>query len=172
MILSPTKDLSETELQMLTDYVQAGGDLFITVSYTDPDELPNFYALYRLYGFEPIPGLVLEDEARTDAYYESIPNLTPKMLATDATGTLVAAGYDTLILAGARALETPTQQDSALSVYVALESTRAHTSAPWARAAPYPSSGRRMTARGPSPWHCVPAVCLTAAELPRVHYRQ
>lgn len=50
MILSPTKDLSETELQMLTDYVQAGGDLFITVSYTDPDELPNFYALYRLYG--------------------------------------------------------------------------------------------------------------------------
>lgn len=123
MILSPTKDLSETELQMLTDYVQAGGDLFITVSYTDPDELPNFYALYRLYGFEPIPGLVLEDEARTDAYYESIPNLTPKMLATDATGTLVAGGYDWLILAGARALETPTQQDSALSVYVALEST-------------------------------------------------
>ncbi len=106
MILSPTKDLSETELQMLTDYVQAGGDLFITVSYTDPDELPN-----------------LEDEARTDAYYESIPNLTPKMLATDATGTLVAGGYDWLILAGARALETPTQQDSALSVYVALEST-------------------------------------------------
>ena len=123
MILSPTKDLSETELQMLTDYVQAGGDLFITVSYTDPDELPNFYALYRLYGFEPIPGLVLEDEARTDAYYESIPNLIPTMLTTDATGTLVAAGYDTLILAGARALETPTQQDSALSVYVALEST-------------------------------------------------
>ena len=123
MILSPTKDLSETELQMLTDYVQAGGDLFITVSYTDPDELPNFYALYRLYGFEPIPGLVLEDEARTDAYYESIPNLIPTMLTTDATGTLVAAGYDWLILAGARALETPTQQDSALSVYVALEST-------------------------------------------------
>ena len=123
MILSPTKDLSETELQMLTDYVQAGGDLFITVSYTDPDELPNFYALYRLYGFEPIPGLVLEDEARTDAYYESIPNLIPTMLTTDATGTLVAAGYDTLILAGARALETPTQQDSALSVQVALEST-------------------------------------------------
>ena len=123
MILSPTKDLSETELQMLTDYVQAGGDLFITVSYTDPDELPNFYALYRLYGFEPIPGLVLEDEARTDAYYESIPNLIPTMLTTDATGTLVAAGYDTLILAGARALETPTQQDSTLSVYVALEST-------------------------------------------------
>ena len=123
MILSPTKDLSETELQMLTDYVQAGGDLFITVSYTDPDELPNFYALYRLYGFEPIPGLVLEDEARTDAYYESIPNLIPTMLTTDATGTLVAGGYDWLILAGARALETPTQQDSALSVYVALEST-------------------------------------------------
>lgn len=69
-----------------------GGDLFITVSYTDPDELPNFYALYRLYGFEPIPGLVLEDEARTDAYYESIPNLIPTMLTTDATGTLVAAG--------------------------------------------------------------------------------
>ena len=123
MILSPTKDLSETELDMLTAYVQAGGDLFITVSYTDPDELPNFYALYRLYGFAPIPGLVLEDESRTDAYYESIPNLIPTMLTTDATGTLVAAGYDTLILAGARALETPTQQDSALSVYVALEST-------------------------------------------------
>jgi|GEM_PF-848578 len=114
---------ADAEDDALTDYVQAGGDLFITVSYTDPDELPNFYALYRLYGFEPIPGLVLEDEARTDAYYESIPNLTPKMLATDATGTLVAGGYDWLILAGARALETPTQQDSALSVYVALEST-------------------------------------------------
>ena len=114
---------ADAEDDALTDYVQAGGDLFITVSYTDPDELPNFYALYRLYGFEPIPGLVLEDEARTDAYYESIPNLIPTMLTTDATGTLVAAGYDTLILAGARALETPTQQDSALSVYVALEST-------------------------------------------------
>lgn len=124
MILSPTKDLSETELTMLTEYVQAGGDLFITVSYTDPDELPNFYALYKLYGFVPIPGLVLEDESRTDAYYESIPNVQPTMLSTDATGVLVAAGYDFLILAGARAFETPAEsEDSTLTTEVLLQST-------------------------------------------------
>lgn len=123
MILSPVKDLSAGELDMLTQYVQQGGDLFITVSYTDPDELPNFYALYRLYGFEPIPGLVLEDESRTDMYYESIPNLIPTMLSTDATGTLVAGEADMVIMAGARAFETPTQQETGLSVYVALESS-------------------------------------------------
>lgn len=122
MILSPTRDITEAELRKLTAYAEAGGDLFITVDWTDPDTLPNLYAFYRLYGIEPIPGLVLADSADTGTYYESVPNLLPEMLYTDLTGVLKAGHADSVLLAGARAFETPAATGSALTTEVVLQS--------------------------------------------------
>ena len=105
MILSPAMDVTETELAALTAFVQAGGSLFVTVDFTSPDDLPNLYALYRLYGVEPLPGVVLADEADRASYYGSIAELTPQMLgASEAISPLVQAQADFIIMAPARAL--------------------------------------------------------------------
>jgi len=122
MILSPMKDVTTGELELLTAYVQAGGDLFITVDWSDPDDLPNLYALYRMYGFEPIPGLVLADTDDKGSYYESTPNLLPAMLTTELTGVLVTGKADSVLMAGARAFETPQNTSSVLTTEVLLES--------------------------------------------------
>lgn len=122
MILSPTRDVTQEELQMLLSFAQSGGSLFITVDYTDPASLPNLYSLYRLYGFEPIPGVVIADAADKGSYLESQANLLPYMLSNDLTGVLVTGGADFVILSGARALETPADTDSNLLTYVVLES--------------------------------------------------
>ncbi len=122
MILSPTRDITEAELKKLTQYANDGGDVFITVDWTDPDTLPNLYAFYRLYGIEPIGGLVLADSADPGTYYESVPNLLPEMLYTDLTGVLKAGHADSVLLAGARAFETPASTGSALTTEVVLQS--------------------------------------------------
>ena len=97
--------MSESEALALADFARGGGSLFVTVDFTDPDTLPNLYAFYRLYGVEPLPGLVLADENDRASYYTNIAELTPRLLSVDGvTDGLVQSGADFLILAPARAL--------------------------------------------------------------------
>lgn len=106
LILSPTLDVDEAELDSLTAFAQAGGSLLVTVDFTDPDTLPNLYAFYRLYGVQPLPGLVVADEADRSAYYGSPVELTPALQSVEGvTDGMVQSGADFLILAPARALE-------------------------------------------------------------------
>ena len=120
MILSPRRDLRPDELQTLTAFTRAGGSLFITMDYNDPDAaaLPNFTALYREYGFEPLDGIVLAHEKDTAAYYMTAANLMPQMNYTEVTGVLKAAGFEQLILPGARGFKMPesTREDLLLEV--------------------------------------------------------
>lgn len=122
MILSPLRDVTQGELAQLNAYAAAGGDLFVTVDYTDPDELPNLRAFYRAYGAQPIAGIVLADESDAGTYYESVGNLLPEMLYTEVTGTLKAAGYDLTLLSGARGFEMPGESTQDLVVAAALQS--------------------------------------------------
>ena len=124
LILSPRRDLMQNELSQLTEFTRAGGSLFITVDYNDPDaaELPNFMALYREYGFEVLDGIVLADEKATSSYYMSAANLIPAMNYTDVTGVLKAAGFEQLILPGARGFKMPESTRSDLILEVCLQS--------------------------------------------------
>jgi len=106
MILSPVQDLAEAELEPLTAFVRGGGSLFVTVDFTDPEELPNLYAFYRLYGVHPLTGLVLADEKDRGSYYSSVAELTPTLLSVEGvTDAMVQTGADYILMAPARALE-------------------------------------------------------------------
>ena len=125
MILSPRRDLMQSELEKLTAFTRAGGSLFITADYNDPDAaaLPNFTALYREYGFELLDGILLADENDPSSYYYAgTANIIPQMNYTDVTGVLKTAGYEQLILPGARALKMPDSERSDLIIEVGLQS--------------------------------------------------
>ena len=123
MILSPAMDADESEIAQLTAFAQAGGAVFVTVDFTDPDALPNLYAFYRLYGVQPLAGAVLADEGDRASYYGSIAELTPTLLTgSDAIAPLKQAGADFLIMAPARALEIVGTESADLLIDPVLES--------------------------------------------------
>lgn len=122
LILSPTSDISDAELDQMLTFVQEGGSLFVTVDLTDPDQLPNLYALYRLYGVEPLPGAIVADPNDRSSYYSNPVELTPIMHSTDITQPLIAAEADFIILAPARALSLIGNGSVSLLQQVVLES--------------------------------------------------
>ena len=121
-ILSPRMDLTENELQTLYHFAQLGGNFFITIDFDDPDELPNFFSLYREYGFEPLPGVLVADENDQASYYYNNSQLLPEMLPGDVTDYLYANDFTQIIMVGARALKMPENSDSSLLVTVNLQS--------------------------------------------------
>ncbi|MDD2561040.1 MAG: Gldg family protein [Eubacteriales bacterium] len=107
LILSPQKDLLSHELTAVRRFTGEGGAMLITSDYGDPDDLPNFDALYRSFGFERISGIVVAEEEDTATYINSPIYLVPYMAMTDITAELIASGHTTLLLPGARAFEAP-----------------------------------------------------------------
>jgi ABC-2 type transport system permease protein len=123
LILSPLKDITDIELARINDFTAAGGSLLITSDYNDPAVLPNINTVYRSYGFTAIPGIVVADKSDPSSFYNDSPAiLIPDMLASDATGVLVTAEKDMLVLAGVRAFETPGSADPNLRVQTVLKS--------------------------------------------------
>ena len=122
LILSPRMDLTEAELQTLYDFARLGGNFFITVDFDDPDELPNFYSLYREYGIEPLPGILVADENDPASYYYNNSQLLPEMLPGDVTDYLYANDFTQIIMVGARAFAMPGETDNSLLLTVNLQS--------------------------------------------------
>lgn len=123
LILSPRKDLSEKELAAIDAFTKAGGSLFITEDFTSAEPQERFGALYRGYGFQKLPGLVVAD-APGD-YYESPAVLMPYMEESDITFPLIAGNQDSLLLAGSAAFQEP-RSDSAVISHVILRSGQAY----------------------------------------------
>lgn len=123
-LLSPTRDLSDSELQTITAFTAQGGSLLLTCDYSDPvRRMPNYQALLRSYGFLPLDGIVVASTEEPDSYYENQRiNLIPTMLFADTTSDLVINGADVLLLTGSRAFETPESADSNLIVSPTLSS--------------------------------------------------
>lgn len=121
-ILSPRMDLTGEELQTLYHFAQLGGRFFITVDFDDPDHLPNFFSLYREYGFEPLPGILVADEKDQASYYYNNSQLLPQMLPGDVTDYLYANDYTQIIMVGARGLKMPGETDNSLLLTVNLQS--------------------------------------------------
>ena len=123
MLLSPTRDLTDGELEMLAAFADAGGSFLFTCDYTDPvSAMPNYTALMRSFGFLPKEGVVVASEAEQGTYYDNMRiNLIPYMLVGEITADL-AGSYNTLLLPGCRAFETPDQTDGGLMVTPILSS--------------------------------------------------
>ena len=124
MILSPTRDLMDTELEKITAFAGQGGSLLFACDYTTPVEsMPNFQALMRSYGVLPMKGIVVASAEEPDTYYDNVRiDLIPTMQSTDMTMELVQSGADTLLLAGSAAFQMPEDADQNLDVSVLLTS--------------------------------------------------
>ena len=125
MILAPRYDLTDWELEALMDYARASGSYFAVSQYSDPLDLPNFQALYRAFGIEAYPGMVVAKEEGT--YYADSPViLMPILQETDATRSLLSAGEDILLLTAARAFRLPDIQPAGVTLSPVLVTGQAY----------------------------------------------
>lgn len=124
VFLSPIHDLSEIEMQKVSDFTGHGGSILFTCDYSDPvGKMPNYSALLRSYGFIPKNGIVVASKDESGTYYNNIRiDLIPEMCSTDITLDLLAQDADTLLLTGSGAFETPEDGDRNLIVSEVLRS--------------------------------------------------
>lgn len=95
MIISPTSDISEDELDAILEYLEDGGNAMIFSDYTG-EEMPNFDSLLENYGVQRADGIVFEGDSQHYAmqmqYY-----LVPTVNSTDASTDSAASGYYVLM---------------------------------------------------------------------------
>lgn len=118
VFLAPVRDLTDSELAIVTDFTSQGGPLLFACDYSDPiRNMPNYQALLRSYGFVPLEGVVVAGREEPHSYFESNRTvLLPNMQATSITLDLLLNGLNTLILPTARAFQTPDMTDASLQV--------------------------------------------------------
>lgn len=123
-IFSPMRDFNEVELKKISEFAGKGGSMLLTCDYSDPvEKMPNWTALLRSYGFLPKEGIVVASREEPNTYYNNLSiDLIPEMCSTEITLDLLSGGADTLLLAGTRAFETPTETDRNLTVSELLRS--------------------------------------------------
>ncbi|MBS5521833.1 MAG: Gldg family protein [Clostridiales bacterium] len=86
LINSPQSDLSESEAQMIIDYLDQGGKVFVTSNYTEND-MTNFDSILNHYGLSRTEGIVVEGNA--NYYYPRYPSyLVPDLNSHDTTSSL------------------------------------------------------------------------------------
>ena len=124
VFFSPMRDLTDEEMKKTTVFAGQGGSFLFTCDYTDRvTGMPNYSALLRSYGFQPLDGLVIADKNEPATYYNgSRIQLLPEMCSTDITMDLIASGADTILLPGSRALEMPQEGDRNLTLMTVLQS--------------------------------------------------
>ena len=118
VFLAPVRDLTNTELAIVTDFTSQGGSLLFACDYTDPIAgMPNYRALLRSYGFLPMDGVVVAAKEDKSGYFDGNRTvLLPQMQPADSTFDLMLNGATTLIMSTARAFETPASTDNSLTV--------------------------------------------------------
>ena len=124
VFLSPLRDISETELKILTEFAAKGGSFLFACDFSDPvDSMPNYAALLRSYGFIPLEGIVLADTNAPETCYDGVNTyLLPEMCSTDITMDMIASGATSILLPGARGFESPDETDRNLITAALLRS--------------------------------------------------
>ena len=60
LMYAPATDLSDDEVQLLTDYLSAGGKVMVLLGDTGAADLPNLAAVMKAYGMEPAEGYIAD----------------------------------------------------------------------------------------------------------------
>lgn len=96
LINSPSTDISETEKDMLIEYLDNGGRLLIISGTVQEDELTNLNAVAEYYGISVLEGVVVEEDT---GYYvfESPVMLMPEMNSSDITDPLIEDNYHVIV---------------------------------------------------------------------------
>lgn len=82
MMLSPGSDYSEEDAQKVIDYIEKGGQLFVTSSLFEnsAESLPNFQKILDCFNATIVPGILVESNA--DYYYGEPTYLLPEVMNT------------------------------------------------------------------------------------------
>ena len=94
-LFGPVNDLTEREAEILSAYMEGGGQLLVTTAYTAAD-MPNLTALLERFGLELLSGCVMEDDSR---YYRYgyIDLILPQIGAHPITAPLREGAYSVLM---------------------------------------------------------------------------
>ena len=92
IIYSPQSDISETERDMLEEYVEGGGNLLVMAGPVADAELTNLYSLLEPYGATAAEGVVVEGD-RAHYAFSTPAALMPDMAESDITSSLIEEGY-------------------------------------------------------------------------------
>lgn len=60
LMYAPVTDLSETEVEMLTDYLSGGGKVMVLLGDTGASDLPNLASVMKTYGMDPAEGYIAD----------------------------------------------------------------------------------------------------------------
>ncbi len=95
MIYGPSSDISETEKEMLIDYVAGGGNLMVMAGPVDGAELTNLHTVLEEYGVASEEGIVIEGDE--NSYLYGYPYaLIPTMNSHEITDYLIEEKYSPL----------------------------------------------------------------------------
>lgn len=87
IINGPTSDFSSDDASKVIDYINKGGKIFVTLSYTDAD-MSNFYSVLNEFGITAVEGMVME--SNTGSYYQApyylLPNVESSALTSGVDG--------------------------------------------------------------------------------------
>lgn len=98
LIAAPQSDLTDEDLQKLTEYMENGGDLLLVSQYVDT-EMPNLTALMAEYGLSLVEGMVAEGDANNMAYMNGagyVTFLLPNLSSHEITDPLIENNYAVL----------------------------------------------------------------------------
>ena len=118
VFLAPVRDLTVSELAIVTEHTSNGGSILFACDYSDPiASMPNYQALLRSYGFLPLEGVVVAAKEDKSGYFEGNRTiLLPRMQPATSTFDLMLNDTTTLIMSTARAFEAPANTDNSLTV--------------------------------------------------------
>lgn len=92
MIYAPESDISREEAEMLSDYTENGGKLWVCAGPTEGDALTNLNSLLSNYGVTVTEGIVIEgDRSHYISGYPYV--IMPNMVSSDITDALIEANY-------------------------------------------------------------------------------
>ena len=92
LIYAPTSDLSQEEVEMLSEYTKNGGKLMVVAGPTEENgTLENLYSLLADYGVETCDGIVVEGDREHYTFQPYI--LLPDLVSNDITDPLIEEHY-------------------------------------------------------------------------------
>lgn len=96
MIYAPQSDISEDERQLLSDYMEGGGNLLLLTDPIEISDFPNLTDLMSGYGVTAEEGIVIE--GNQNYYLMGTPyNLLPELSSDEITQPLADSGYYVLL---------------------------------------------------------------------------
>lgn len=96
LINAPSTDISETEKDMLIEYLDNGGRLLIISGTSEGDELVNLNAVAEHYGISVMEGVVIEEDTGHYVFNSQV-LLMPEMTSSEITDPLIEENYNVIV---------------------------------------------------------------------------